>query len=44
MGWMNEVKEIFQFYSERTAGAFVEEKKASITWHYRASGESSLLL
>lgn len=37
MGWMSEVEEIFAFYSERTAGAFVEKKKASITWHYRAS-------
>jgi len=37
MSWMNEVKEIFEYYTERTTGSFIEMKKSSITWHYRAS-------
>lgn len=35
MSWMNEVEEIFQYYTERTTGSRIEVKKASITWHYR---------
>ncbi|KAF8343102.1 trehalose-6-phosphate phosphatase [Cantharellus anzutake] len=37
MSWMNEVREIFEYYTERTTGSFVELKKSSVTWHYRAS-------
>jgi trehalose 6-phosphate synthase/phosphatase len=37
MSWMSEVKEIFEYYTERTTGSFIEMKKSSITWHYRAS-------
>jgi trehalose 6-phosphate synthase/phosphatase len=37
MSWMSEVKEIFEYYTERTTGSFIELKKSSITWHYRAS-------
>ncbi|KAG8733782.1 threalose-6-phosphate phosphatase [Ceratobasidium sp. 423] len=37
MSWMPEVHEIFKYYTERTTGSFVEMKKSSITWHYRAS-------
>ncbi|KAG8744889.1 threalose-6-phosphate phosphatase [Ceratobasidium sp. 414] len=46
MSWMSEVHEIFKYYTEtrrltrvtqRTTGSFVELKKSSITWHYRAS-------
>lgn len=37
MSWMSEVKEIFDYYTERTTGSFIEMKKSSITWHYRAS-------
>ncbi|GJJ14983.1 hypothetical protein Clacol_009253 [Clathrus columnatus] len=37
MSWMNEVREIFEYYTERTTGSFIELKKSSITWHYRAS-------
>lgn len=37
MSWMSEVKEIFEYYTERTTGSHVELKKSSITWHYRAS-------
>ncbi|KAH0826768.1 glycosyltransferase family 20 protein [Lanmaoa asiatica] len=37
MGWMDEVAEIFKYYTERTTGSHIEVKKSSITWHYRAS-------
>ncbi|WVN85312.1 trehalose-phosphatase [Cryptococcus depauperatus CBS 7841] len=37
MSWMNEVEEIFRYYTERTTGSTIEVKKASITWHYRNS-------
>ncbi|KAG0185999.1 threalose-6-phosphate phosphatase [Apophysomyces sp. BC1034] len=35
MGWKQDVTEIFEYYTERTQGSFVEHKKSSITWHYR---------
>jgi trehalose-phosphatase len=35
MSWKNEVSEIFNYYTERTQGSFVEHKRASVTWHYR---------
>ena len=37
MGWMDEVAEIFRYYTERTTGSHIEVKKSSITWHYRSS-------
>lgn len=37
MRWMQEAEEIFQSYTERTTGSFLEVKKTSITWHYRAA-------
>ncbi|KNE63665.1 trehalose-phosphatase [Allomyces macrogynus ATCC 38327] len=33
--WKAEIKEIFQYYQERTPGSFIEEKKSSIVWHHR---------
>ncbi|KAJ3275299.1 threalose-6-phosphate phosphatase [Borealophlyctis nickersoniae] len=33
--WKTEVKEIFNYYTERTQGSFVEHKRCSITWHHR---------
>lgn len=27
--------ELFQLYSDRTPGSFVEQKRSSVTWHYR---------
>jgi trehalose-phosphatase len=33
--WKKLVMEIFEYYSERTPGSFIEEKVSSITWHYR---------
>ncbi|KAI8365650.1 glycosyltransferase family 20-domain-containing protein [Choanephora cucurbitarum] len=35
MSWKADVTEIFDYYTERTQGSFVEHKKSSITWHYR---------
>ncbi|KAJ2083837.1 hypothetical protein H4R24_000489 [Coemansia sp. RSA 988] len=35
MSWMDEVKSIFEFYTERTAGTSIEVKSTSIAWHYR---------
>lgn len=37
MGWMEEVLEIFKYYTERTTGSHIEVKKSAIVWHYRAS-------
>ncbi|OAX81775.1 trehalose-phosphatase [Emergomyces africanus] len=35
MGWQSEVLEIFQHYTERTQGSFIERKRVALTWHYR---------
>ncbi|KAJ2957371.1 hypothetical protein NQZ79_g6913 [Umbelopsis isabellina] len=35
MSWKADVVKIFDYYTERTQGSFVEHKKSSITWHYR---------
>ncbi|KAJ1753662.1 hypothetical protein LPJ79_000255 [Coemansia sp. RSA 1821] len=35
MSWKDEVMSIFEFYTERTAGATIEAKETSITWHFR---------
>ncbi|TFK67349.1 trehalose 6-phosphate phosphatase [Pluteus cervinus] len=37
MSWMEEVAEVFRYYTERTTGSHIETKKSSITWHYRSS-------
>lgn len=37
MSWQSKVMEIFQYYAERTQGAFIERKKIALTWHYRRS-------
>ncbi|KAI8353296.1 glycosyltransferase family 20-domain-containing protein [Choanephora cucurbitarum] len=39
MAWKKDVTEIFDYYTERTEGSFVEHKKSSITWHYRMADE-----
>lgn len=33
--WKNKVTEIFNYFTERTQGSFVEHKRYAITWHYR---------
>ncbi|KAI8577448.1 hypothetical protein K450DRAFT_177698 [Umbelopsis ramanniana AG] len=35
MSWKHDVIEIFTYYTERTAGSFIEHKRCSLTWHYR---------
>ncbi|KAK2461153.1 hypothetical protein APHAL10511_006680 [Amanita phalloides] len=37
MSWMNDVLDIFKYYTERTTGSNIEVKKSSITWHYRGA-------
>ncbi|KAI9334963.1 glycosyltransferase family 20-domain-containing protein [Obelidium mucronatum] len=33
--WCSEILPLFQYYTERTPGSFVEEKEINLTWHYR---------
>lgn len=35
MSWQSEVMKVFNHYSERTQGSFIERKKIALTWHYR---------
>lgn len=35
LGWKDEVLSIMENFKDRTVGSFVEQKSASITWHYR---------
>ncbi|KAK7533266.1 alpha,alpha-trehalose-phosphate synthase-like protein subunit Tps2 [Phyllosticta citribraziliensis] len=35
MSWQSEVMQVFQHYTERTQGSFIERKKIALTWHYR---------
>ncbi|KAL4924670.1 putative alpha,alpha-trehalose-phosphate synthase subunit Tps2 [Aspergillus undulatus] len=35
MGWQKEVMNIYQHFTERTQGSFIERKKVALTWHYR---------
>jgi hypothetical protein len=35
MSWKNDVLPIFEYYTERTPGSFVEQKRSGLTWHYR---------
>ncbi|KAL4951323.1 glycosyltransferase family 20-domain-containing protein [Aspergillus filifer] len=35
MGWQKEVMDIYQHFTERTQGSFIERKKVALTWHYR---------
>ncbi len=37
VSWKNDVREILQRYVDRCAGSFIEEKEASLAWHYRNS-------
>jgi trehalose 6-phosphate synthase/phosphatase len=37
MSWQKEVMEIFNYYTERTQGSFIERKRIALTWHYRRS-------
>ena len=33
--WKVEVIQVFEYFTERSPGSFIEKKSASITWHYR---------
>lgn len=33
--WQEEVLNVFQHFTERTQGSFIERKKVAVTWHYR---------
>lgn len=35
LGWQKIVGEIFQRYTEKTSGSFIERKNVAVTWHYR---------
>ncbi|EWZ01499.1 trehalose 6-phosphate synthase [Fusarium oxysporum f. sp. raphani 54005] len=35
MGWQAEVMEVFQKYTDRVQGSFIERKRCALTWHYR---------
>ncbi|KAI7904906.1 trehalose-phosphatase [Cokeromyces recurvatus] len=35
MSWKDDVLEIFEKYTKRNPGTVIEQKKSSITWHYR---------
>jgi trehalose 6-phosphate synthase/phosphatase len=33
--WMDTIRNVMQFYIDRTPGSFLEEKNYSLVWHYR---------
>ena len=35
MKWQKDVKDIFNYYGERTVGSWIEQKTVALTWHYR---------
>ncbi|KAF6816897.1 putative trehalose-6-phosphate synthase [Colletotrichum plurivorum] len=35
MGWQSEVFSVFQSFTDRVPGSFVERKRCALTWHYR---------
>ncbi|QUC23510.1 uncharacterized protein UV8b_07751 [Ustilaginoidea virens] len=35
MGWQAEVMDVFQKYTDRVPGSFIERKRCALTWHYR---------
>lgn len=35
MSWQEGVKEVFNYFTERTQGSSIEYKRAALTWHYR---------
>ncbi|KAK3690209.1 glycosyltransferase family 20-domain-containing protein [Podospora appendiculata] len=37
MGWQQETLEVFQKYTDKVPGAFIERKRCALTWHYRAA-------
>ncbi|KJZ73439.1 hypothetical protein HIM_07233 [Hirsutella minnesotensis 3608] len=35
MGWQAEVMDVFQRYTDKVPGTFIERKRCALTWHYR---------
>jgi len=35
MGWQTEVLDVFQHYTDKVPGSFIERKRCALTWHYR---------
>lgn len=35
MGWQSEVIDVFQTYTDKVPGSFIERKRCALTWHYR---------
>ncbi|WFD26158.1 hypothetical protein MNAN1_001134 [Malassezia nana] len=35
MSWKDDVLNVFRYFTDRTIGSNIEEKKSSIVWHYR---------
>ncbi|KAL6866381.1 hypothetical protein ACO1O0_002489 [Amphichorda felina] len=35
MGWQEEVINVFQRYTDKVPGSFIERKRCALTWHYR---------
>ncbi|KAH6614473.1 glycosyltransferase family 20 protein [Chaetomium sp. MPI-SDFR-AT-0129] len=35
MSWQKEVLDVFQKYTDRVPGSFIEQKRCALTWHYR---------
>ncbi|KAK3994362.1 putative glycosyltransferase [Cladorrhinum sp. PSN332] len=35
MSWQDEVHKVFQEYTDKVPGSFVERKRCALTWHYR---------
>ncbi|KAH7327801.1 family 20 glycosyltransferase [Stachybotrys elegans] len=35
MGWQAEVMDVFQKYTDKVTGSFIERKRCALTWHYR---------
>ncbi|UNI16558.1 hypothetical protein JDV02_002984 [Purpureocillium takamizusanense] len=35
MGWQAEVMDVFQKYTDKVPGSFIERKRCALTWHYR---------
>ncbi len=34
MSWKKNVEEIFEYYTDRTPGSYIEQKEQSLVWHY----------
>ncbi|KXJ90132.1 family 20 glycosyltransferase [Microdochium bolleyi] len=43
MGWQAEVMEVFQKWTDRVNGSFIERKRCALTWHYRQADQEQAL-